>query len=274
MTTLHLKTDNNMTKLTQQTLLKTLWLAVMISLPSVSVAISNIENERLAPPAEGLSGQVELSIQGKSGNSDTEDNSIAGKLLFKRTQNQWLAMIAQEYGESNGTKSKDNQFAHLRWTHELTSTVASELFTQYQDDDFTRLTSRVLIGGGARFNLLSSAENLTLAIGAGSFHVSESYKLNTLNTSDDYWRANTYISYKHALNQQLSFVTTGYYQPRINEAADTLVLLNANVLVKMTDKLKVKLSYSVKHDSKPPEDEGLDIEQTDREHKVSVIYHF
>ncbi|OUS29981.1 hypothetical protein A9Q99_07960 [Gammaproteobacteria bacterium 45_16_T64] len=249
-------------------------LTALLTLPTAALAISNIESERLEPTPEGLSGQLEAAIENKSGNSDTEDSSYGGKVTYKQSPQQWLFIIAKEYGKSNEVKSKDNQFAHLRWSYDLTPVLSAELFTQYQDDDFTRLTSRVLLGGGGRFNLPYSNNELKLAVGIGGFHVKEKYELNTYNSSDKYWRANTYLSYTHAVNPQVLFVATGYYQPRIQDAADTQVLFNANAIIKMNDSLKLKLSYSLRHDSKPPEDDGLEIEETDKEQKISIVYQF
>lgn len=252
----------------------TLIVAYGITFSLSAFSINNIENERLAPAPEGISGQLEAAIETKSGNSDTEESSYGAKLIYAQAPQQWLLMASREYGKSNDVKSKDNQFAHLRWTYALNTLVSSELFTQYQDDDFTRLTSRVLLGGGGRMHLPYSSDTLKLAIGLGAFHVREKYELNTFTTSDSYWRANSYISYKQAVTPQVLLVATGYYQPRIHDAPDTQVLLDANAIINMSEQLKLKLSYSVKHDSKPPEDDGLEIAKTDRESKLSIMYQF
>ena len=76
--------------------------------------------------------------------------------------------------------------------------------------------------------------------------------------------------YKHKLNSQLSLISTTYYQPRLSEARDYRALEQAGLAVKITDKLSLKLSLDIAHDSRPPQS----IRQTDTSYNTSLSYRF
>ncbi len=65
-------------------------------------------NPQFAP---GLTTQVALTYAGKTGNTDTQDLTIAGRV--RHNAGQWSQTIgfALEFGESNGVKNKENVFA-------------------------------------------------------------------------------------------------------------------------------------------------------------------
>ncbi len=65
-------------------------------------------NPQFAP---GLTTQIALTFSGKTGNTDTQDLAIAGRV--RHNAGQWSQTIgfALEFGEANGVKTKENVFA-------------------------------------------------------------------------------------------------------------------------------------------------------------------
>lgn len=247
-----------------------------LTLPAL--AITNIESQRLNPIPEGLSGQVEFQFDGKSGNSEEEDYALNGRLNLKRQQDLWFMIASHEYDKSNGNKDTDKSFAHGRWVHHYSSTWAGEAFVQYQDNQFTRLLSRYLVGTGARYTMLDGDDKFNLALGAGAFYVREREDLSTYEANTDYLRLNSYVSYKQQLNEQVSIVSTAYYQPKASEFDDYNILWNTSLISKLSTNLKLKLAFVISHDSEPPKNPKanppIDVESTDSEYSVSIIYEF
>lgn len=241
-------------------------------------AITNIESQRLKPAPEGLSGEVSFKLDGKSGNSDEEDLGLSGRANYKQQQNLWFVIASKEYGETNDVKDTDKSFLHGRWVHEHNNKLAGEAYVQYQDNEFTRLVSRYLAGGGARYTLVAQPNKLNLAIGAGAFYVKEHQDLDTYNEKSDYLRFNSYASYKQQINDHVSVVATGYYQPRASDFKDFTILLNTSLYAKLSEQLKLQLSLNVTHDSQPPSnneaDPVIDVEHTDTEYSLSLVYEF
>lgn len=240
-------------------------------------AITNIESQRLKPIPEGLSGQFEFAFDGKSGNTDEEDYGLAGRINVKREQNLWFVIATKEYGEANDVKDTDKSFLHGRWVHTLDNALAAEAFVQYQENEFTRLLSRYLAGGGMRYTIKQDAKQ-QLAAGAGAFYVNEREDLETYEAESDYLRLNSYISYKQELNSHVSLVSTAYYQPRASDFGDYNILWNTALSAKLSEQLALKLSFNATHDSEPPSNNEaeppVDVDKTDLEYSLSVVYDF
>lgn len=252
--------------------------AVLLSFSAFNAhSITNIENQRLKPLQEGLSGHVELTLDGKSGNSEEEDFGFAGRVNHKKGDDLFFVIASKEYGTSNDEKDTDKNFLHGRWVHKLDAKLSSEAFAQYQDNEFTRLLSRYLVGGGVRYKLAED-DSMQLAVGGGAFYVKEKEDLATYDDTNDYFRFNSYVSYKHQLNGNVSLLATAYYQPRISDFSDYHVLLNTALLAKLSEQLKLKVALQVGHDSEPAQnleaDPVIDVESTDTEYSVSLVYDF
>ncbi|MCG8668434.1 MAG: DUF481 domain-containing protein [Pseudomonadales bacterium] len=253
--------------------------AVILSFSALHAnAITNIESQRLAPLDQGLSGHVELTIDGKSGNSEEEDYGLSARVNHLNESDLFFVIASKEYGTSNDTKDTDNNFVHGRWVHDLGDRWATEAFVQYQDDEFTRLLSRYLAGGGARWEAINIPNLKQLTFGAGAFYVTEKQDFSTYEDEQDYLRINSYASYKHQLNDNVSVSCTAYYQPRASKLSDYNLLVNAAMSAKLSEQLKLRLAFKVTHDSEPPKNldsnPPIDIESTDTEYAASFIYEF
>lgn len=242
--------------------------------PAIATAITNIENERLKEPEEGLTGQMEFAAKGASGNTDKEEYGLGGKLLFKQHNDLLLLIGSKDFGKNDDVKNVDKSFLHARWVHRISPALASEIFSQYQDNEFTRLESRVLTGAGARFTLIKIPEQQLFSTGLGAFYVTERLDLTSGTDQEHYWRFNSYAAYKSKINEQVSLLATAYYQPRIGDFSDYNILMDASLLVKMNNRLKLRLAYGLRHDSEPPQDTDLDIDETDTEYNISLVYQF
>ncbi|MDX1694189.1 MAG: DUF481 domain-containing protein, partial [Ketobacteraceae bacterium] len=234
--------------------------------------------QRLQPLPEGVSGQVAFQFDGKSGNSEEEDYALSGRLNLKKASDLWFLIASREYDKANGVKDEDKSFVHGRWVHRYNPVWAGEAFVQYQQNEFTRLLSRYLAGGGVRYTAIDDNDDLNLALGAGAFYVKEEEDLSTFETQKDYLRFNSYISYKQQINDHVSIISTAYYQPRASEFDDFNILWNTSLFTQLSDRLKLQLALNVTHDSEPPENPDaeppVDVDQTDAEYSVSIVYEF
>ncbi|PIE42665.1 MAG: hypothetical protein CSA49_00025 [Gammaproteobacteria bacterium] len=252
--------------------------AVILSISALNAnAIKNIESQRLTPIEEGMSGHVELKIDGKSGNSDEQDYGLSGRINHQQGKDLIFIIASKAYEKSNGRKDTDKSFIHGRWVHNLQEPMASEVFAQYQDNEFTRLLSRYLIGGGIRYTMIQDTD-INLILGAGAFYMKEKEDLGSYQTSENYSRLSSYASYKHQLNKNVSIISTAYVQPRIGRMDDYNILLNGSLLTRLNEQLKLKLAVNVTYDSEPPRNLAttpvIDVKSTDTEYSVSFVYQF
>jgi len=253
-------------------------LASAMSLAAESLAIANIEDQRPGPPREGFSGRVEFSLAGKTGDKQEKDYAGATKLNFRESDDILLFIGSAEYGSSRNQKDTDEAFAHLRWMHLFGERFASEVFTQWEEDEFSNLASRVLAGGGGRWVVAAEADTYSLALGLGGFREIEKLDLQTYEEESRVWRLNSYCTWAHVLNDKTSIASTTYLQPNAEDFDDLRVLFTFHLRVKMTEKLALKLNYQAKYDSQPAQNlaalPAIDNDRVNTEYTTSLEYSF
>jgi hypothetical protein len=252
-------------------------IALLIQISS-AWAISNIENERLSLPENGLSGKINLSLDGKTGNQEERNNEASAKLIYRVDADIFLALVEKEYGSKHFNKDTDNSFLHLRWTHLLNDMWAAEAFTQREQDQFDNLTSRTLLGGGGRYLALHQKDSYSLVFGLGAFHENEKLNLITYQETNQLWRINSYYTYKYRINDNVMLVNTTYYQPSTRDWSDFRVLFETGLHIKLIKDLEISLNYKLTHDSQPAKNltatPPIDNFKTNTEYKTSLSYSF
>lgn len=250
----------------------------LLILTTQAWAISNIESERPNLPEMGLDASVKLGLDGKTGNDEEADYSGSTKLVY-RFDNEVLLFIAEkEYGSTRDIKDTDNAFAHGRWSHLLDQRWMVEAFAQWEQDEFDNINSRVLLGGGGRYLLRHKPDVYSFTLGFGAFHEQEKLDLVTYQQTDNFWRLNTFYTYKYQMNKQVSLINTTYVQPRVDDVSDLRVLFDFGLKVSITDSLALKLAYKLTYDSDPAQnfdiDPPIDNYKTNTEYQTSLEYTF
>ncbi len=228
---------------------------------------------RIGPAEQGFSGSLDVSASGKNGNTKKQEYSLDSRLQWQSVKTSNFVVLSYEYGESNERRNSNSRFLHARHIAPFRSDHAWEAYVQLEQDEFTRLSFRGLLGVGLRFTLTEKSDHIGLYLGTGIYATKETLeKRSGLNDdgSDRYYRASFYLSYKHKLNDQVSFVSTSYLQPRFDDSSDYRALEQAALSVKMSEQLSVKLSIDVSHDNAPPQG----IKQTDLRYYSGISYRF
>ena len=236
-------------------------------------AIVNIEDLKIeATP--GFSGQVAFSATGQSGNTDKSIVSVGARLQWHRGTSTDIIVGNADRGETSGVTDTDKAFVHARHIQYVKERLAWEIFGQIEQDEFTRLSYRTLLGGGLRWTAYKQAEERTsVTTGAGAFYARE--KLDPLEGTTDagierLWRGNFYVSVKHRVNDNLRLASTTYWQPALREFSDYQALEQLALVVKLTDALDLKLSVDIAYDSEPPQL----VENTDVTYRTGIEYDF
>ncbi|MEE2732375.1 MAG: DUF481 domain-containing protein [Pseudomonadota bacterium] len=257
---------------------KFIYAALALLLSTQVYAISNIESERPGLPEEGLSGHVEIGLDGKTGNSREKTYSGAAKLTFRKNSNIVLGIVEREYGTTRDIKDTDESFVHGRWIHLLDERWATEGFAQWEENEFDNLISRSLLGGGGRYVVAKDDQVFDWSVGLGAFREREVLDLGTYEETNWTWRINTFTVYKHRLRENIVISATAYYQPSTDDFGDFRTLLDAALSVSLTDKLDLKIYYKVEHDSEPARnldaDPPIDAYETNTEYETSLVYNF
>jgi len=237
-------------------------------------AIVNIENMRVeaANKTQGFEGKLALDINGDNGNTQKlKSNAGARAQWYEETGTRFI-VLNYAYGESSGIKDTDKTFLHFRNIWYKTDDLAWEAFTQFESNEFTRLKSRALVGGGIRWEALQN-KTQALYLGFGILRSKEKIEEAALLTDAGVTynnRLNTYLVHKYAISDHSRIANTLYYQPDIHKTSDYRLLEQFGLLLDVTESLSFKLSVDIFHDSQPAQQ----IKQTDTSYNVGFEYSF
>jgi len=242
-------------------------------LPFSSGAIVNVESMHLNAPSDGFSGQLSLGANGKSGNSENFTASLGSQLQWHQQDITHLLNLSAEYGESFGQETVNNRFFHWRRIQDTSTRLAWEAFTQLEQDKFARLNHRGLAGGGLRFKLTEVAKEHAVFIGIGAFY-SEEQLSDEGNLADSgnssLVRGNAYLVLKKQLSDSVFASSTTYLQPDVEDERDFRALEDAQLAIRLSDKLSLSLKLLAKHDNRPP----LAVKKTDVSYRTGLEYRF
>ncbi len=234
-------------------------------------AIVNMEGLHTGEPAQGFSGQVELSAKSSRGNSDSQEYSLGTRLQHHAGGITNYLLLSGSYGESNGVKYSEKGFVHGRHMREMNSWLTAEVYAQAESDTFARLELRTLLGAGARFTLLPRAEQGEAYLGLGAYYSEERIDESFPDGgTEKLWRANSYLVLKYQASDNTTLVSTTYYQPALKESADYRLLEQAAMKVKMSETLSLVVSVDYRRDSRPP----IGVEREDVSYTTSLSLAF
>ena len=249
-------------------------LSILLSAFFISPANAIVNIEEMRPPQQedGWRGNVTLAISGDAGNTERSDFTASGQLFWQQAHVTRLIATSYSYGENSRNRNTNKGFIHLRHISQQTANIAFELFTQTTRNEFSRLSLRALVGGGARITLLKNRSD-AIYLGTAIFYLSETLEPHPTLTDDGtekFWRGNFYLALRYQINEQMHATSTTYYQPALANGNDYRILEEGNLRVRLANQLDLKLSIEITHDSEPPQS----VKPTDFSYKTGVEYRF
>lgn len=222
---------------------------------SLAHAIVNMESVHLGKPSQGFSGNFDLTVDAEYGNTEKASVATGLKLQWAEDTKTSFVLGNYAYGENAGVKNKNKSFVHLRHIRQFEETKAWEALTQFSNNEFTSLKLRALIGGGVRLNLGDISESSAMYLGLGGFYEREKLDVDATSGAEETesaFRGNFYFVAKYQFNNNVSLVSSTYYQPALDEFSDFRAIENASIVSKLTKDLSLKLGIDIQHDSEPP----------------------
>lgn len=246
---------------------------ILFVLPNIVLAaIVPVDKFNITPL--NLTGNVGVILEGEAGNRTEQDYNINGILRYGwKTQSLvWISDF--NYTRIDGRKNEDDLFTHIRFikNNYINDNVDAEFFIQYNYDDFADLSSRKLIGMGARWRLERTEGEVKYQrqFGFGAFYEDENSASTRLNNTTV--RANLYAKFRYqdAAKRPFELYTTAYVQPSLQQLKDLRILVIAGVEFPITSALSFSVEAEIEHDSQPFDN----VEKTNLEYGVKLSYSF
>ena len=243
----------------------TLILLLIMSFQANAIVV--IDNLKFDDENLGFNGTAGIDFKGTDGNTKNSAWKVDSSFYWRKSDYINFVLMGYDYGKSKDTVNMDKSFIHARHIRKTDTFADWEMFTQLEKNEFTRLSSRGLVGTGMR---MSAGDNSFVGLGGLYFDERLNQSADNIDEDDDGFRVNAYWNGNYKYNDHTSFKTQLYYQPKVDEFSDFRVLFESSLKVNITDRLAVKFSLDIVHDNKPPQG----IEKTDYSYSSGFVYSF
>jgi hypothetical protein len=222
----------------------------------------NTEVFRNSQDKNGLSGNIGISTQFNSGNSDFLNIGLNFRLDFKSDINNTFLVSNYERVSGNNVLVSNRGFTHLRTSFPVNSFLDAEAFVQKEFNDFILLKDRQLLGVSSRFQVLNittdSITAKTSTVTFGNIYLSQGvyYEKEFLDVEVDtittIYRSSTTFTTVIQLQQYVQLSLSSYFQFDVNRFADHRILLNSSLKFKLFSNLNYLVGVMYRYDSEPP----------------------
>ena len=235
---------------------------------SAEAQIVNVESLRRVSDTSKWSGSASLDVGLIKNTNSIFRITNRMRLQYNTDKNLYLFI-----NDINLQQIEDNSFVnkgiqHLRYNRKITESIKLEGFAQSQYDAVSDIRFRGLLGVGPRFKL-SKNKDFRFYLGTLLMYEYEEASNNSIAILRDF-RGSMYLSFSLYPLENLSIVSTTYYQPLIKQLSDFRVSNETSLALKIFDNLAFKTSFTFNFDTEPI----VGIPETQYELTNGIIYTF
>tara|TARA_R110002124_G_scaffold99337_1_gene245320 strand:- start:51020 stop:51778 length:759 start_codon:yes stop_codon:yes gene_type:complete len=216
---------------------------------NISAQILNAESLRKVTDTSGFSGSGSLNFALKRNTNNFLTLSTNIHIQYKMNNHLFLFKNDFNFQKIEGDRFENSGIQHLRYNYKFSPRIAWEFFAQGQYNKVSKIDFRGLVGTGPRFKLTNS-ENYKFYLGTLVMYEYEEIDDGITPIQKDI-RGSTYLSFSIYPAENISFVSTTYYQPRINNFNDYRISSQTALVVTLIKNFGLKTAYTFTYDSFP-----------------------
>jgi len=249
------------------------WLFLLVLwIPGLAHAQVNVEKLRSGGLEDGLSGSLGLTTAFTTGNILFADLGTSSHLEWKKDKDLLFWVINARFAAKRTQADliaeptvdlwdKEAHFSnlmlqHVRYNRALAERWWWEVFTQYEFNEFLLLDRRLIAGTGPRVALAQKKDS---GIWFGTSAMVEEERLNaeSIAPQEDVQsiliRSSSYLTFTVQPTENTLWVTTAYFQPRVDAVSDYRVAGESSLTFKVNKRFSFTLDARMRHDAEPPE---------------------
>lgn len=216
----------------------------------------------------GWSGELAAAIAIAQGNTEYFEFDFSAAAQYATATHRLRGLAAAGRRTASGVDVSEATLLHLRHNYRLTHVIHSLVFFQTQSNPFQRIDNRLLLGLGARFDIVQEE---TWEASAGAAYMRERENL----TDDDSGptirqRGNFFASVLGKLTDQVRVDAYGFYQPVITDWSDARLSAGSNLDVTLVGELSFVTGFRLAYNSRP----AAGVETTDMWLRTGLRYRF
>ena len=227
---------------------------LVICASTIGAQIVNVEKKR-TPTDSTWVGSIELSFAGSKTTKSTVSILSGGTLQYKPKNEKdfWLFDTKYSLVSGDGEKFSNTGYGYILYNRRIgDGPFKFEAFTTLQYNGLTKINMRANGGAGIRIKL--TPEQYKLA----KFYFGIAYmsEYEELLEPVDYIRENrisSYFTFTLEPYEGVTFVSTTYAQPRVNEFNDYRLCNETSLNLGITKKLTLSTTFNYNYDAAPPE---------------------
>ncbi|GGW69353.1 uncharacterized protein DUF481 [Winogradskyella epiphytica] len=243
-------------------------LLTALSFTLASAQIVNVESLRRVSDSAKWSGSAGLDIDLIKNTKSIFKITNKLRLQYNNGKNLYLFMndLKLEQIESSSFVNKGTQ--HFRYNRRISERLKLEAFAQTQYDAISDIKFRGLVGVGPRLKL-SKNDNYRYYLGTLLMYEHEESSDRSIDILRDF-RGSAYFSFSLFPLNNLSIVSTTYYQPLLKQFSDFRVANETSVAFKIIEDLLFKTTFTYNFDASPI----VGIPKTQYELSNGIVYTF
>lgn len=211
--------------------------------------ILNVESLRKVTDTSGWSGAASMNLSLKK--NANEFFIIGSDLHIQYKMNRHLILLKNDvaFQKIEGENFDNSLVSHLRYNYKITDRVVWEAFIQGQYNKVNLINFRGLAGTGARFKL-SFSEKYRLYLGTLAMYEYEELD-DGITPLQKYIRGSAYLSFSFYPTDNITIVSTTYYQPRTDRIHDYRITSESSLVVTLIKNFALETSYFFYYDAYP-----------------------
>ncbi len=211
--------------------------------------IINVENLRRVTDTLGWSGYTKVNFQLIKNTNKIFSFSNRIRVQYKTDKSLWLFINDLDFKEANSTKLVSKNAQHLRYNHKINPKLSLEAFLQSQQDKISAINFRGLVGSGIRYKF-NKSDKYKLYLGSAIMFEHEYAKIDNPTNHNDF-RNSSYFSCSLFPKENVSLVSTTYFQPRLDKFSDFRISSQTSIAVEVFKNLSFTTTFSYQYDKFP-----------------------
>jgi len=211
--------------------------------------ILNAESLRKVTDTSGFSGNTAVNFALKRNTRDFLTFNSDIHVQYKMNRHLVLLKNDLAFQKIEGSDFENSNILHLRYNYKMIDRITWEAFGQVQNNKINLIAHRTLVGTGPRFKL-SGTENYKFYL--GTLVMYENEKLSDgITPVQKNLRGSSYFSFSLYPTENISVISTTYYQPILKKFKDYRISSQSSLRVGMIKNIALKLSYTFTYDAFP-----------------------
>ena len=223
---------------------------LFILLPLCSFGqIINVENKRFSTDKDGFLGTFDLGLNLIKNTAQILQFNNNVHFQYSKEDYTYLLLNDISFVQKEGEEDWLNKgYQHVRYIYQ-NKKLGFESFIQHQYDKAQKIHFRLLMGVGARWQLVKN-DSLQFAMGFSTMNEYE----NPVDADPLVQiRLSNYLSFAFQINENISLSTTNYYQPLLTTWSDYRMSSQTALKLALNKQFVFKIAGNVTYDSQPAE---------------------